>query len=102
LVTLLLALTDRLPAVMPSAWPKPKSCCPGCINPTNALTTPASSASAAPRRIFFKGTPGSGFDAYENLRDAMACYEEAERLRSAGNDDALLRWNACRASHHEE
>ena len=22
-------------------------------------------------------------------------FEEAERLRPAGNDDAILRWNAC-------
>jgi hypothetical protein len=25
----------------------------------------------------------------------MDCYERAEALRPPGNDDALLRWNAC-------
>ncbi len=25
----------------------------------------------------------------------MECFERAEALRPAGNDDALLRWNAC-------
>jgi hypothetical protein len=25
----------------------------------------------------------------------MAHYESAEKLRPVGNDDALLRWNAC-------
>ena len=25
----------------------------------------------------------------------MRYYEEAERIRPAGNDDALLRWNTC-------
>jgi hypothetical protein len=25
----------------------------------------------------------------------MRCYERAEAVRPAGNDDALLRWNAC-------
>ena len=39
--------------------------------------------------------PGSGFAAYELLREAMNCYEKAETIRPAGNDDALLRWNAC-------
>jgi len=39
--------------------------------------------------------PGAGFVAYEWLREAMMCYEKAERLRPAGNDDALLRWNTC-------
>jgi hypothetical protein len=29
------------------------------------------------------------------LRDAMDLYEKAEALRPPGNDDALLRWNAC-------
>ncbi len=29
------------------------------------------------------------------LRAAMACFEKAEAVRPAGNDDAILRWNAC-------
>ena len=40
-------------------------------------------------------TRGSGPRAYEWLREAMACYEKAEALRPSGNDDAILRWNAC-------
>ena len=32
---------------------------------------------------------------YEWLADAMACYERAEAIRPSGNDDAILRWNAC-------
>jgi hypothetical protein len=42
-----------------------------------------------------RASPGCGCEAYELLRDAMACYERAEAMRPAGNDDALLRWNAC-------
>jgi hypothetical protein len=41
------------------------------------------------------GTPGSGPQSYEWLRSAMDCYEKAEAIRPASNDDALLRWNAC-------
>jgi hypothetical protein len=33
--------------------------------------------------------------AYEWLMDALDCFERAERVRPAGNDDAILRWNAC-------
>ena len=33
--------------------------------------------------------------AIEWLREAMACYERAESIRPAHNDDPLLRWNAC-------
>ncbi len=38
---------------------------------------------------------GREFDAYEWFRDAMERFEKAEALRPAGNDDAILRWNAC-------
>ena len=41
------------------------------------------------------GTPGAGPQVYEWLRDAMNWYEKAEAVRAPGNDDALLRWNAC-------
>jgi hypothetical protein len=39
--------------------------------------------------------PGSESFAYSSLREAMECYEKAEAIRPAGNDDALLRWNTC-------
>jgi hypothetical protein len=42
-----------------------------------------------------RGTPGSGYVAYQSLQRAMRCYEQAEAVRPSGNDDALLRWNAC-------
>jgi hypothetical protein len=40
-----------------------------------------------------RGAAGSG--AYEFLIDALDCFERAERVRPAGNDDAILRWNTC-------
>jgi hypothetical protein len=42
-----------------------------------------------------RGSPGSGFAAYEWLREAMDWYEKAESLRPPGNEDAILRWNTC-------
>jgi hypothetical protein len=33
--------------------------------------------------------------AYASLRSAMEAFERAEKLRPAGNDDAILRWNTC-------
>lgn len=41
------------------------------------------------------GLPGSNFAAYEALQEAMTSFEKAEKLRPAGNDDAILRWNTC-------
>ena len=42
-----------------------------------------------------QGSPGSSSNAYEFLRKAMELYEQAEKIRPAGNDDPILRWNAC-------
>ena len=42
-----------------------------------------------------RGGHGSGHAGREWIKDALAHYAEAERLRPAGNDDAILRWNAC-------
>jgi hypothetical protein len=33
--------------------------------------------------------------AFEWLQLAMSLYERAERVRPAGDDDAVLRWNSC-------
>jgi hypothetical protein len=41
------------------------------------------------------GTLGYGPYVYGWLRDAMSWYEKAEMVRPAGNEDTLLRWNAC-------
>lgn len=43
----------------------------------------------------FRGGPGSDALAYNWLRQAMEAYEEALRIRTAGNEEAILRWNAC-------
>jgi hypothetical protein len=40
-------------------------------------------------------TLGAAAAAYEWLVEAMEWYEKAELLRPPGNDDPLLRWNAC-------
>jgi hypothetical protein len=39
--------------------------------------------------------PGAREYVYEWLMRAMELFELAEKLRPAGNDDAVLRWNAC-------
>ena len=41
------------------------------------------------------GGPGAHRYVYEWIVNALQLFEEAEPLRVPGNDDALLRWNAC-------
>ena len=40
--------------------------------------------------------------AYDHFRRAMECYEKAEALSPANNDDAILRWNSCVRTIHQE
>lgn len=44
---------------------------------------------------FVNGGFGAQHVVYEWMREALHLFEEAERLRRPGNDDALLRWNTC-------
>lgn len=45
------------------------------------------------RALLTKG-PSAAF-AYDTFREAMDHFEKAEQLRPPGNDDAILRYNAC-------
>ena len=47
------------------------------------------------RRKLRDGHPGAKAVAYGHLHEAMAAYEKAEKLAPSGNDDAVLRFNAC-------
>lgn len=42
-----------------------------------------------------RGEPGSEQMAYEWFRKAMEKYEQAIDMSPTGNEDAILRWNAC-------
>ena len=41
------------------------------------------------------GGPAANHAVHQWITDAMAKFAEAEAIRPAGNDDSLLRWNAC-------
>jgi tetratricopeptide (TPR) repeat protein len=45
-------------------------------------------------RALLARSPGGAFG-YEGFREAMEWFEKAVELRPPGNDDAILRWNAC-------
>jgi hypothetical protein len=44
---------------------------------------------------YHAGGHGSQHYVYEWIVKAMELFEQAEQLRPPGNDDAVLRWNAC-------
>lgn len=45
-------------------------------------------------RARLRRSMGASF-AYDGFRQAMACYEKAMTLNPDGDDEAILRWNAC-------
>jgi hypothetical protein len=53
------------------------------------------SANVARSRSSNRAGAAAAVAAREWLHDALEHYAEAEPLRPAGNDDAILRWNAC-------
>ena len=47
------------------------------------------------KAVYVGAAQGSGAYVYEWVVKALGLFEEAERIRPSGNDDAILRWNAC-------
>ncbi len=95
LVGLLLALTDRLSKGYFVGAAQAKEVLPRITDEYQRVYfTGLIYERQAKARLQVGGT-GAAFDAYEWLRDAMECYEKAEAIRPAGNDDPILRWNAC-------
>ena len=94
LITLVLALTDQLPEN------------PGVF--ADALAA-ASRAQSPYDRAYYAGiawerrakaryrihSDAAPSHVYHWTVNALKLFEEAERLRAPGNDDAILRWNAC-------
>jgi hypothetical protein len=93
-IMLFLALTDQIPQ-HPQAF-------------TTAMSTIADMDTAYDR-AYYSGiawerrakarhavkTHGSSRYVFEWITTALRFFEEAEKLRTPGNDDSVLRWNAC-------
>ena len=47
------------------------------------------------RTSLLRNIPRAKYIAYEHYRRAMKYFEEAEKIQPQGNQDAVLRWNAC-------
>jgi hypothetical protein len=92
-VMLLLALTDQLaeePAV--AAWAQQVA--RGLRDEYDRLYYAGIIAERSAKAHLRRGGV-SPDGVYDWLTEAMDCYARAEALRPAGNDDPILRWNAC-------
>lgn len=94
LISLILALTDQIPQ-NPRAFDE-------AVSRAGRLQTAYDRAYytgiAWERRAkarYEGGGQGARHYVYEWIEKALKLFEEAEALRPAGNDDPVLRWNAC-------
>jgi len=94
-ISLILALTDEFPArrsgLCERRWRRPPLSNPPTIAPYYSGIAWERRAKA----FHDAGRPGSSGRVYDWIVKALGLFEEAERQRPAGNDDPILRWNAC-------
>jgi hypothetical protein len=95
LVTLLLALTDQFDTGAPSAVGDARSIVEKIRDEYERAYYTGIIHERRAKAQLQQRTPGCGPRAYQWLREAMTWYERAEDIRPPGNDDAILRWNAC-------
>jgi len=102
-ISLILALTDE--------FPKEEGAFASAVGSVSGLETAYDrayySGIAWERRAkasYDAGRLGSSGYVYDWIVKALGLFEEAERVRPTGNDDAILRWNACVRflQHHKE
>jgi hypothetical protein len=95
LVLLLLALTDRFEKAGLIGFAEARDVLPRLRDPYHRAYYQGIAYERRAKAMLHQAGPGSGGKAFQALREAMDSYEKAEAIRPAGNDDALLRWNAC-------
>lgn len=95
LVMLVLALTDQLGGHDPRVLQRARDAAMQIENPYARAYYSGLICERQARARLGRDGRGSADAAREWLRDALEHFEAAEALRPAGNDDAILRWNAC-------
>lgn len=95
LVLLLLAITDRFDAGYAVGVTRAQEILPRLTDDYERAYYSGIVAERRGKATLNGGRPGADSNAYLLLREAMGHYERAEKIRPTGNDDAVLRWNAC-------
>ncbi len=95
LVTLLLAITDQLAERPAEGAKRAQELLPRLDDEYKRMYYAGIVCERTAKAHLRRGSMGSGELAYPWFREAMEWYERAEARRSAGNDEAILRWNTC-------
>jgi hypothetical protein len=94
LVSLILALTDQIPGNT-RAFGEALSRAGRLAAPYDRAYYEGIAWERRAKARFHGGGQGAREYVYDWVAKALDCFTEAERLRPPGNDDAVLRWNAC-------
>jgi hypothetical protein len=92
-VTLLLSLTDQFRARSTTGIREAEEVLARLVEPYARAYYSGIIRERWALALLADGDPGH--QAFEWLRDAMRAYEQAGGAAPSGNDDAILRWNAC-------
>ena len=95
LVVLLLALTDRFSQGAPACVSQAREVLSRLHSEYDRLYYAGLISERRAKAQLHTGSPEAAHAAFEWLEEAMSWYDKAEARRPEGNDDALLRWNAC-------
>ena len=95
IITLLLSLTDQFGRDLGRAFTRARELFPRLNDDYSRIYYRGLICERRAKAHFDRGGPGSGHLAYDWFRQAMDAYESAIDQRLSGNDDAILRWNAC-------
>ena len=94
LTSLILALTDQIPQDS-GAFGRALAVVPRLASAYDRAYYAGIAWERRAKASYHGAAPGSHRYVYDWIVQALGLFEEAERLRAADNDDAILRWNAC-------
>jgi hypothetical protein len=93
-ISLILALTDEIPQDA-SSFARAMEAIPGLASPYDRAYYSGIAWERRAKAAYAAGGLGHGGYLCDWIVRALQFFGEAERLRPAGNDSSILRWNAC-------
>jgi len=93
-ISLILALTDEIPYEADS-FRRAIEAIPRLTSPYDRAYYFGIAWERRAKAAYAAGSRGPSGHLYDWIVKALQFFEEAERLRPAGNDSSILRWNAC-------
>ena len=93
-ISLILALTDEIPQE-PGSFSRAMETVPVLASPYDRAYYSGIAWERRAKALYDSKGPGCCGYVYDWIVKALQFFEEAERLRPAGNDSSILRWNAC-------